>query len=354
MQHSGRIEYMHYKQLSIEEREFIQLALWEKKPVRQIAKELNRNVSTVSREISKNISGRNIYTPRAANSRALVNRKSRGRKNRLKSSLIREYVITHLKQRWSPEQIAGRIRIDYPGLVISHEAIYQFIYHQIHQDGWGYLKPGCQDLRMYLRRRKKRRTHKGMRRCQRVLRPKGTSINQRPSIINERERIGDWESDTVESCVRKPGINTLVERTIGIVFITKLKNRDSQAMVKAVDSRMLELPRNLKQSLTMDNGPENSDWPELEKRTGMKCYYANAYHSWERGSNENANGLIRDYYPKKTDFTTVPEEELKQVEFLLNTRPRKRLSWLTPLEVFSKSLNQFNISINMPSVALVG
>lgn len=343
---------MHYKQLSIEEREFIQLALWEKKSIRQIAKELNRNISTISREISKNISSRNIYTPRAANSRALANRKSRGRQDRLKSSLIREYVITRIKQRWSPEQIAGRIRIDYPGLAISYEAIYQYIYHQIHRNGYGYLKPGCEDLRSYLRRRRKRRVPKGARRCQRVLRPKGTSINERPSIINERKRIGDWESDTVESRDHKPGINTLVERIMGMVFITKLNGRDSQATVKAVGSRMLELPMNLKQSLTMDNGPENSNWPELEKRTGMKCYYANAYHSWERGSNENANGLIRDYYPKKTDFVAVPEEELRQVEFSLNTRPRKRLSWLTPLEVFSKELNQLNISFNMPSVAL--
>jgi len=344
---------MRYKQLSIEEREFIQLAIWEKKTIRQIAKELNRNTSTISREISKNISGRNIYTPRAAHNRALAKRKSRGREERLKSSLIREYVITHLKQRWSPEQIAGRIRIDHPELSISHEAIYQFIYYQIHQNGWGYLKPGCQDLRFCLRRRRKRRVPKGARRCQRVLHPEGISINKRPAIINERKRIGDWESDTVESCDRKPGVNTLVERKVGIVFITKLENKGSQATVRAVSNRMLELPKNLKQSLTMDNGPENSNWSELERTTGMKCYYANAYHSWERGSNENANGLIRDYYPKKTDFTTVIEEELKQVEYSLNTRPRKRLSWLTPLEVFSKELNKFNIIINTPSVALV-
>jgi len=345
---------MPYKQLSIEEREFIQLCVWEKKSVRQIAKELNRNPSTISREITKNISQRNIYTPRAAHTRALLKRKSRGRKDRLKSPIVRNYVITHLKQRWSPEQIAGRIEIDYPGLAISHEAIYQYIYHQIHQNGWGYLKPGCEDLRPYLRRRRKRRIPKGARRCQRVLRPKGTSINQRLDIINERKRIGDWETDTVESCGHKPGINTLVERATGMIFITKLEAKNSQATVKAVSGRMAALPKNLRQSLTMDNGSENLDWPELENRTEMKCYYANAYHSWERGSNENANSLIRDYYPKKTDFTIVPEQELRQVEYALNARPRKRLYFLTPLEVFSKHLIQFNISINMPSVALSG
>lgn len=343
---------MRYKQLSIEEREFIQLAIWEKKSVRQIAKELSRNASTISREIGKNISGCNIYTPRAAHQRALAKRKSRGRKDRLKSSEIREYVTTRLTERWSPEQIAGRIKFDHPGLSISHEAIYQYIYHQIYRDGYGSLKPNCGDFRLCLRRRRKRRVPKGARRCQRIFRPKGTSINERPDIINKRERIGDWEGDTVESRDHKPGINTLVERAVGLVFITKLAGKDSKSTVNAVENRMSGLPKKARQSLTMDNGPENSDWPELEKRTGMKCYYANAYHSWERGSNENANGLIRDYYPKKIDFTEVPEEELKQVEYSLNTRPRKRLRWFTPLEAFAKKLNRTNINMNITSVAL--
>lgn len=343
---------MQYKQLSIEEREFIQLAIWEKKSVRQIAKQLKRNPGTISREINKNVSGRNIYAPRAAHNRALAKRKSRGRKDRLKSAEIRRYVVVRLTERWSPEQIAGRIKIDLPGLSISHEAIYQYIYHQISRSGYGLLKPCCQDLRPYLRHRRKRRVPKGARRCQRVLRPKGTSINERPIIINERKRIGDWEGDTVESKDHKPGINTLVERSIGMVFITKLRGKDSKATVDAIENRMSELPEATKQSLTMDNGPENSDWPELEKRTKMKCYYANAYHSWERGSNENTNGLIRDYYPKKTDFTQVSGEELRQVEYSLNTRPRKRLGWLTPLEAFSKELNRININTYMLSVAL--
>jgi len=346
---------MKYKQLSIEEREFIQLGLWGKKSMRSIAKELGRDSGTLSRELTKNLSGRNIYTPRAAHQRALTKRKSRGRKNRLKNDIVRTYVVKELKKRTSPEQIAGRISVERPGQRISHEAIYQFIYHQIHRDGWGLLKPGCEDLRPFLRRRKKRRTRKGMRRCQKMPSTiKGPSIDLRPEIVEARARIGDWESDTVESRDHKPGINTLVERKTGLVLITKLKSKNSEATVLAIESRVENLPEKLRQTATFDNGFENQKWEKLEKRTGLKCFFAHAYHSWERGTNENTNGLIRDFFPKKTDFTTVFNEELRYVENNLNNRPRKRLGWKTPLEVFSKELNKFKITINMPSVAVAG
>lgn len=346
---------MKYKQFTIEEREKIQEMLWQKSSIRTIAATLGRSASSVSREISRNLTPeRHRYTPRAAHERALKKRQSRGRKKRLKNEDIRQYVTEHLKMRWSPEQITGRINSDLPGSAISYEAIYQFIYYQIHRNGYGYLKPGCEDLRPYLRRRRKRRIKKGSRRCQRVSKPKGASINNRPLIINERKRLGDWEGDTVESRDRRPGINTLVERTTGLLFITKLNSKNSRATTEAVSNRLSSLPKKARQSLTIDNGPENSDWPEIEKRTGLKCYYANAYHSWERGTNENTNGLIRDYFPKGTDFTTIPEEELKQVEYSLNARPRKRLGWLTPLEALPKELGHFNIILNPISVALEG
>lgn len=346
---------MQYKHLTIEEREHIQQGLWQKKSLRQIAKELGRHYSSLSREIERNLpKERFLYTPRLAHEKALKKRKSRGRQDRLKNQTIRDYVVSHLKLRWSPEQIANRIKQDIPGCRISHEAIYQYIYHQIHRNGWGLLRPGCQDLRTYLRRRKKRRTRKGCRRCQRIFKPRGTSINDRPDIINQRQRLGDWEGDTVESKDHKPGINTLVDRKVGMVLITKLKDRSSQATTEAVGSRLSKLPEQTRQSLTRDNGPENQDWQTLEEKMGLKCYYANAYHSWERGTNENTNGLIRDFFPKKTDFTAVSPEELQEVEHLLNTRPRKRLGWLTPLEAFSKESNQLNINLGMSNVALVG
>lgn len=346
---------MRYKQLSIEEREYIQRGLWDKKSLRSIANDLSRDVSSISREIERNLPPEHyLYTPRLADERALKKRKSRGRQDRLKNDIIREYVIKELRKRTSPEQIAGRISKEHPGQKISHEAIYQYIYNQIHRDGWGLLKPGCQDLRSCLRRRKKRRTHKGQRRCQRVLKMPGVSIDLRPNIVNHRTRIGDWESDSVASKDNGTGINTLVERKAGLVFITRLKDKTSQATVSAIESRIKDLPKELKQTATFDNGPENQKWQELEDRTGLKCFFAHPYCSGERGTNENTNGLIRDYFPKKTDFNTITNEQLYQVENLLNNRPRKRLGWLTPLEVFSKELNRFNIILNTPSVAVAG
>jgi len=313
--------------------ESIQQGLWQRKSLRTIAKELGRHYSTLSREIDRNLPPeRFLYTPRLAQERALKKRKSRGRTDRLKNDTIRSYAINHLKLRWSPEQIANRISKDIPEASISYEAIYQYIYHQIHRKGYGYLKPGCEDLRLYLRRKKKRRTPKGKRRCQRIFRPKGTSIDERPLVVSKRARLGDWEGDTVASKDNKPGINTLVERKTGLILITKLADRTGQATLKAVASRLSVFPKEARQTLTMDNGSENSEWQTMEEEAGLRCFFCNPYHAWERGTNENTNGLVRDYFPKKTDFSTIPQEELQKVEYLLNTRPRKRLSWLTPLE----------------------
>ena len=348
---------MQYKHFKIEEREYIQQTLcWREKSIRQIAEELNRSPSSVSREINRNLDslGRKHYTPRTANEKALKKRKSRGRQNRLKNDIVRDYVISHLKERTSPEEIAGRLKVDHPGQSISHEAIYQFIYSQIHRDGWGVLKPGHEDLRSFLRRRKKRRTHHGARRCQRVLKAPGISIDLRPKIVDDRVRVGDWESDSVISKDNKPGINTFVERKTGFVFITKLADKTSRATLAAIESRMKHLPKELRQTATFDNGSENQRWEELEQLTGLKCFFAHAYHFWEHGANENTNGLIRDFFPKKTDFTTISEQELQAVEDNLNNRPRKRLNYLTPLEAFTKELNKLNITIDMLSVALAG
>lgn len=328
---------MNYKHLTIQERETIQLMLWGKKSIRDIAKRINRSPSTISREINKNfIPYGKRYLPRVAHQRALIKRKSRGRQDRLKNQGIRDYVVNHLKERWSPEQIAGRIKIDI-NEAISHEAIYQYIYAQINRNGYGLLKAGAEDMRPYLRRRRKRRQPKGARKCQRI-KPEGISINNRPLVVDLRERIGDWESDTVESKDYKPGINTLVERKTGLVLITKLADKTSQSTLLAITDRLSSLPQAIKQTITFDNGSENSRWQELEQRTKVKTFFANAYHSWERGTNENTNGLIRDYFPKKTDFTKISDQEIQAVEDLLNTRPRKRLRYKTPLETFSVAL----------------
>ena len=329
---------MQYNHLTIEEREIIQTMWWQRRSIREISRTLNRSPSSVSREMNRNFPPEhNVYTPRLSHNRALIQRKSRGRKDRLKNERIRIYVTVHLKAKWSPEQIAGRMKLEI-GESISHEAIYQYIYAQVHRDGYGLLKPGCEDLRVYLRRKRKRRLGHNTRRCQRIFKPLGISIDERPLVVNQKERVGDWEGDSVESKDHRPGVNTLVERKTGYVFITKLKNKTASATVTAITKRLTILPQHLRQTLTLDNGFENKDWQSIESKIKTKVFYAHPYHSWERGTNENTNGLIRDYFPKKTDFTKILDEEIEKVEYDLNTRPRKRLNWQTPLEAMSVAL----------------
>ncbi len=326
---------MKYQHFSVKERESIQRGLWQKESIRSIAQKLGRSHSSVVRELKRVVPVNTFrYNSRRAQERALAKRKSRGRVLRLKSARIRSYVIEHLKQRWSPEQIAGRMKRDKVGS-ISPEAIYQFVYAQIKN---GYPKRGCEDLRSYLRRKRKRRIPKGARRCQRVFKPRGTSIELRPKVVDHRKRFGDWEGDTVESCDHKPGINTTLERKCGLVQITKLAGKTSADTVAVLTERFANVPQPLRRTLTLDNGPENSDWPTMESVLGLDCFFAHPYHSWERGANENVNGLIRDYFPKKTDFTLIPDADIAAVEYALNTRPRKRLKWKTPLEVWSGAL----------------
>jgi IS30 family transposase len=326
---------MKYKHFSVEEREKIQRGLWEKRSIRAIAAQLGRPHSSVVREIARNKPPqRKVYTPRLAHARALEKRTSRGRKERLKNEKVRHYVIAQLKRRRSPEQIAGCIKRDIAE-TISHEAIYRFIYAQIKN---GYPKKGCEDLRHHLRRRRKIRQPKGARRYQRVTKPSGPSIDTRPKVVEKRNRIGDWESDTVESRDHAPGINTLVERKTGMVFITKLRSKNGLETRTAIIKRLSTLPAHVRHTITFDNGPENRDWQPIEKAIGAHCYFAHPYHSWERGTNENTNGLIRDYFPKGTDFRTITDEELAFVERELNERPRKRHGWKSPLQVWSGAL----------------
>jgi transposase, IS30 family len=329
---------MKYKHLSILEREKIQELFWQKKSIRYISKVIHRSPSSISRELTRNFPAkRPRYTPRLANERALFKRTCRGRTERLKTYALRAYVVNQLKQGWSPAQISAVARKENIGH-ISHEAIYQFVYAQIHRSGHGYVKPGHEDLRMYLRRKQKRRQRKGMRKSQRIFRPKGVSIDERPQIVDARKRIGDWEGDTVESCNHKPGVNTLLERKTGLFLITRLRDKTSMATVHAMEKRMTCIPTTMKKTITLDNGPENSDWQTIEKETELQTFFAHPYHSWERGANENANGLLREYFPKGTDFSTISDDELAEVEYRLNSRPRKRLDWLSPLQAVSVAL----------------
>jgi len=228
---------MKYKHFTVEEREKIQVMLWQKSSIRTIATALNRSPSSVSREINRNkdILGRRFYVPRTANERALEKRKSRGRKDRLKNSVVREYVIKRLKDDgWSPEQIAGKLSEERPGNHISHETIYQYIYAQVHRNGWGELRPGHEDLRYCLKRRHKRRQKKGMRSSKKVPRFSGYSIEKRPFVVNSRTRIGDWETDSIASINNQAGLNSLTERKSGLILLTKLKDKTAKATKRSL------------------------------------------------------------------------------------------------------------------------
>ena len=323
---------MKYNHLSICEREKIQELLWQKVSIRGIAEALGRSPSSITREINKNIPLHYQYTPRLANERALKKRKSRGRKLRLKSLFIRRYVIDHLKLGYSPEQIAGRLTLEYPKEKISHEAIYQYIYYRIHSN---YTKKGNIDLRIYLKRRHRRREKKGMRKGQRIFKPKGFSIEERPKEVEKRKTLGHWEGDSVVSRKSKVGLNTLVERKTGLVLISKIPNGTSEVTASTVVSRLKSFPC---KTLTTDNGTENFAYEKIQNELNISCYFAHPYCSGERGTNENTNGLIRYYLPKGTDFATISDETIKTIENTLNNRPRKRLGWKTPLEVFNESV----------------
>lgn len=326
---------MAYTQLSIEDRERIQAGLWAKKSLAAIARELGRPTSAVSREMARQPSNDQYrYSPRKANERAEMNCHKRGREDRLKNKTIRNFVRDQMIAGWSPEQIAGRLPHEHRGQTISYEAIYQFVYAQFHRKGYGRCL--SLDLRPYLKRRHKTRVRKGGRKGQRVFKPKGLSIEVRPKIVEKRKQLGHWEGDSIESCQHRPGLNSLVERKSGLLFISKLSARTAKATGDAVVARLSVLPLTLRRSMTLDNGSENQDHERLKRELDLPCYYAHPYCSGERGTNENTNGLVRWYFPKGTDFATISEAEILAVETALNNRPRKRLGWKTPLEVFNQ------------------
>lgn len=329
---------MAYRHFSIEEREVIQIGLWNKRSIRSIALALARSPSSISREIQKNRPPERsrAYAPRLANERAFIHRTHRGRIKRLKNDIIRSYVKAKLKEGYSPEQVAGRLSLEHPEYTISHEAIYQFIYAEFHRGGRGRLLG--EDFRMYLKRRHKARQRKGMRRSQRLWRPKGLSIDVRPKEVERRRIPGHWEGDSMVSRKSTVGLNTLVERTTGLVFISKIRNATAQETTTAVTRRLGVLPSALCKTLTLDNGSENADHAEITKTLGTRVYFAHPYHSWERGTNENTNGLIRWYLPKGTDFATITDAAIAHIEWAINNRPRKRLGWRTPLEAWSVAL----------------
>lgn len=326
---------MNYKQLTIEEREKIQELLWQKVSVRDIGKSLGRNASSISREIKRNQTPqKQLYRPRLAHEKALERRTHRGGRKLDSDAPLLAYVKTHLKLGWSPEQISAKSR-ESAGESVSYEAIYQYIYAQIHRGGRGWVKPGKEDLRPYLARRRTRRMKKGFRKSYRICKGPLPSIDARPAEALTRTVVGHWEDDSIVYTPTCPvRLRTTNELTSGVVFIAKTKSSTMAEANRITYARLGSVPTELRKTLTRDRGSENMGFAELEQGLGISCYFAHAYHSWERGANENLNGLVRRFLPKGTDFRALSEADIARVEHLLNSRPRKRLGWKTPYEVF--------------------
>jgi transposase, IS30 family len=308
--------------------------------ITQIAAEIGKHKSTVSRELKgKNRSGRNKYRADVANVKACERIEKRGNKSKIsKDSELEKYIIEKLMLGWSPEQISGRIKKDYPldiTMHISYEAIYQYVYKQYYRNGNGSLKKESKDLRQYLPRRHTRRVTKGGRAAQKLERRTSLpSIEDRPEIVDLRTRIGDWEDDFVVSRESVSQVKSINERRSGVHFFRKTTGRTAtDGDIQVVDT-LKDIPQEYLCTLTRDRGAENMKYLELQKNLNIEVYFAHAYCSQERGSNENGNGLLRRYFPKKTNWDMISEEELSRVEYLINTRPRKRLGWLSPVEYF--------------------
>lgn len=318
-----------YKQLRLEDRDRITEMMAEGRHITEIAEALGRHKSTISREVVRNSSpGYGLYLSHKAHDRSVKRKQEANSHPRLKTEEIVGYVRSKLNIGWSPEQIAGRITMDCAGLKVSHEAIYQYIYDKETEDR--------EELIKLLRRGHKKRRAKGVNRKERRTKiPNRVSIQERPVSVETRNRFGHWEGDSLVSRKSAEALNTLVERKSRFVFITRLQRKTADNTSAAVIERLASLPEKARRTLTLDNGTENAGHENITESVATKCYFARPYASWQRGTNENTNGLIRWYLPKGTDFSKITDEELTHVESLINQRPRKCLGYKTPLEVAS-------------------
>lgn len=284
--------------------------------------------TNVNLEIQRNKDPDGIYRGGHAHQRALARRKVAKQSERKieNDRKLRRHIIRKLKLFWSPEQIAGRLKRMHGMTLVCHETIYAFIYEE---------RP---DLVRCLRRQKNkyRKKRGSWARIERNKAMKIKRITERPLIVEKRSRVGDWEGDTIVGKEKTQRILTYVERTSGFAMANKLEIVTAEIVHKKTAERFRCLPKGRRYTLTRDNGPEFGDYDRaLENKTGMGVYRATPYHSWERGTNENWNGLMRQFFPKGTFFATITEYSVQCAVRMLNDRPRKRLGYRTPREVFN-------------------
>jgi IS30 family transposase len=286
-----------------------------------IASILGVSQSTVSRELRRN-RGQRGYRFKQAEVKAQARQAIRSKPRKLTAPVRRKIEMKLRQMRWSPEQISGWLIVQ--GVKLSHERIYQMIWRDKRDGG---------DLWRSLRRRGKRYNKRAGKNAGRGLIPNRIDISERPAIVARKARLGDWEGDTVVSAGHKGGLLTLVERKSRLTKISKLRRSTARA-TKTATVRRLKPIGDFVHTITFDNGKEFAAHQDIAAALKAKIFFATPYHAWERGLNENTNGLIRDFFPKGTDFSTISNTEVAKVERLLNARPRKSLGFRSPQEVF--------------------
>jgi transposase, IS30 family len=315
-----------YNQLNPNERDNLAVLKSKGKSIREIASILKRSPSTLSRELKRNAP--RIYTgyylSHRAQDRADRRKRESHQRQRLKNDFIRQYVEKRLSLEWSPELIAGRLALDHPGLSISHEAIYQWVY----QD--------ATHLILSLVRAHRKRKHRGYSRKHKKSHiPERISIQKRPKAVLKRLHIGHWETDTISCRKSYQAVQVTVERKARYTKMAKLKTKSARAMSIALTRRLSRYPTELRLSITYDNGPENAEHMRTNKILGTSSYFCEPFHSYERGTVENTIGLVRRFLPKKTNLANISQHHLSKIEHWLNKRPRKCLGFKTPAEVLN-------------------
>jgi IS30 family transposase len=310
---------MNYHHLSQEERYQIYGYLAAKKSLSEIADRLNRSKSTISREIKRNKGARG-YRPKQAHILSLQRMSCNAKQipNIIWAKVREKLMLYH-----SPEQIAGQ-------LDISHESIYGYLYADKARGG---------TLYRYLRCQKKKRKRYGSGQDRRGQIINRRSIRERPAHVEKREKIGHWEGDTIIGAKHKQAIVTIVERKSGYTLLKKVDRKQAD-LVKVALIQLLTPYASLVDTITYDNGKEFAEHKEVDDILNFTTYFADPFSSWQRGTNENTNGLIRQFIPKKRLLATVSEEEITTIQHLLNTRPRKRLGYKTPEQVFMTEFNR--------------
>ena len=316
-----------YKQLTEEDRIEIYAMKQAGKEQNMIAAALGVHPTTISRELTRN-TGLRGYRPKQAQQEALHRRFTARKAVKMTPETI-GYIESKLREEHSPEQIAERMKLDpgWHGPTVSHERIYQHVWQDKARNGMLYkhLRIGG------TKQRRKRRNSRDMR----GIIKKRVGIQERPKIVERKIRIGDWEGDTIVGKNHQGALVTLVDRKSKLTLIGKVDRYTAEAVEKTIISLMELLPRR-NYTLTVDNGKEFASHESVADALQIKVYFADPYSAWQRGLNENTNGLIRQYVPKGSDVRTLTDEQVQHIMDRLNNRPRKTLGYLTPNEVFYK------------------